>query len=72
MSAKALDILAGLTSAAVAVTELMQAAQALGREVSDAELDVAVAESLAKHQRARQMVAVAAQREQSGAPPAAG
>lgn len=71
MSANALDILAGLTSAAVAVTDLMRTAQALGREVSDAELDAAVADSLAKHARARQMVEVARQREQA-APPAAG
>jgi hypothetical protein len=69
MSASTLDILAGLTGAAVAVTDLMRTAQALGREVTDAELDATIAASLGKHERARQMVAVALERER-GAPPA--
>jgi hypothetical protein len=63
MSTNALDVLAGLTSATLAVTELMRAAQSLGREVSDAELDATVADSLAQHERARQMVEIARQRE---------
>lgn len=63
----ALDTLAGLTSAALAVTDLMRTAKALGREPTDAEVDAALDESLAKHQRARQMVEAAKQREDAAA-----
>jgi hypothetical protein len=59
----ALDTLAGLTSAALAITDLMKAAQQLGREPTEAEIDAALAESADKHMRARQLVEIARQRE---------
>lgn len=60
----ALDTIAALTGALQAVTELTKAAQALGREPTEEELDEAVVQSFAKSARARQMVAIAAAREQ--------
>lgn len=57
-----IEKIAQLTSALQAVTELVQTAQALGREVTDEELDLAEAQGIANAARARQMVQAARER----------
>lgn len=67
-----LDTLSMLTSATLAVTDLMRTAQAMGRAPTGAEIDAALGDSLTKHLRARQMVEIARQREEAAkAPPPA-